>query len=264
MPRLLKFVVVIAILALVSVGLTACEKERPVSTPSKTTGTPARGTVVATSTAPVSLTQVTMPGTTGAQAGQATPLPVGIATPTAPAPQAVVINPQGQATAAPSTAFFLYNVMAGDTIASIASKYNTTAEAIAQLNNLADPNVLTLGQQLKIPSVAVEYVVQSGDTLAAIARRFNTTIGKLQELNNLSNPDVIGVGDKLLLPPGSTAVLPVATAAAGSPTQSYVVQSGDTLMRIAAKFGVTAQQIQNANNLANPDRIYPGQVLVIP
>lgn len=260
MPRFLKFVVVIAILALISVGLTACEKERPVSTPSKTTGTPARGTVVATSTAPVSLTQVTMPGTTG----QATPLPAGIATPTAPAPQAVVINPQGQATAAPSTAFVLYNVMAGDTIASIASKYNTTAEAIAQLNNLADPNVLTLGQQLKIPSVAVEYVVQAGDTLAAIARRFNTTIAKLQELNNLSNPDVIGVGDKLLLPPGSTAVQPVATAAAGSPTQSYIVQSGDTLMKIAAKFGVTAQQIQNANNLANPDRIYPGQVLVIP
>lgn len=261
MPRLLKFVIVIAILALISVGLTACEKERPISTPSKAAGTPARGTVVATSTAPVALTQVTMPGTTGAQA---TPLPVGVATPTAPAPQAVVINPQGQATAAPSTAFFLYNVMAGDTIASIASKYNTTAEAIAQLNNLADPNVLTLGQQLKIPSVAVEYVVQAGDTLAAIARRFNTTIAKLQELNNLSNPDLIGVGDKLLLPPGSTAVQPVATAATGGPTQSYVVQSGDTLMRIAAKFGVTAQQIQNANSLANPDRIYPGQVLVIP
>lgn len=261
MPKFLRFVLVIAILALVSVGLTACEKERPVSTPSKTAVAPARGTVVATPTAPVVLTQVMMPGTTGAQA---TPLPAGVATPTAPAPQPVVINPLGQATAASSAQYFIYNIMEGDTLASIASKYNTTQDAIVALNGLADPNSLSPGQQLKIPSVAVEYVVQAGDTLAAIARRFGTTVGKLLELNNLSNPDIISIGQKLLLPPGSTAVQPVATTAAGSPAQTYIVQSGDTLTKIAAKFGVTAQRIQNANNLADPDRIYPGQVLVIP
>lgn len=265
MPKFLRLVVVIAILALLSVGLAACEKERPISTPSKTTATPARGTVIPTFTPPVAPTQVTMPGTTGAQAGQATPLPAGVATPVAPTPQPVVINPQAT-TAAAGQDFFFYNVVDGDTIASIAGKYNVTQEAIVTLNGLADPNNLTVGQQLKIPSVVVEYVVQAGDTLAAIARRFGTTTAKLEELNNLVNPDIIGIGQKLRLPPGSTDLQATTTApgTTGSQAQSYVVQTGDTLTKIAAKFGVTAKQIQNANNLSNPDWIYPGQVLIIP
>lgn len=265
MPKSLKLVVVITILALLSVGLAACEKDRPVSTPGKTTATPVRGTVVPTFTPPVALTQATMPGTTGAQAGQATPLPAGAATPVAPTPQPVVINPQAT-TAAAGQEFFLYNVMEGDTIASIAGKFNVTQEAIVTLNDLADPNSLTVGQQLRIPSVVVEYVVQRGDTLASIARRFGTTTAKLVELNNLVDPDIISIGQKLRLPPGSTDSQAATTApeTVGGQARTYEVQWGDTLTKIAAKFGVTAKQIQNANNLSNPDQIYAGQVLIIP
>ena len=45
--------------------------------------------------------------------------------------------------------------------------------------------------------------------------------------------------------------------------RTYVVQRGDTALSIARRFGITVQQLQVANN-SDPDRIYPGQTLVIP
>lgn len=49
------------------------------------------------------------------------------------------------------------------------------------------------------------------------------------------------------------------------PTPSvYVVQAGDTLSEIAERFGITVRALVRANQLENPDRIHPGQELVIP
>jgi LysM repeat protein len=47
-------------------------------------------------------------------------------------------------------------------------------------------------------------------------------------------------------------------------SRSYVIQRGDTLLSIARRFGLTVKQLQQANNITNPDKIYPGQTLVIP
>jgi len=64
----------------------------------------------------------------------------------------------------------------------------------------------------------------------------------------------------------STAPPPVATAttAPAANQRRYVVQSGDTLSGIAAQYGVTVQQIIDANSLQNPDLVLPGQELIIP
>ncbi len=65
--------------------------------------------------------------------------------------------------------------------------------------------------------------------------------------------------------PSSSA--PPSTAAPSSPTtsgQKYVVEPGDTLSVIAEKFGVTMQQIIDANKLQNPDVLLVGQELLIP
>ena len=184
---------------------------------------------------------------------------------------------------------FTYTVVAGDTLAKIASTLNTTPEAIIQLNTLTDPNALTVGQKLKIPGVAPStgagattsgstgttspggatgsYIVQSGDTLGKIAVRYGTTVAELLRLNGLTNPDVIAVGQKLIMPAGSGAApASVATPkpATGSQSRTYVVAKGDTLLSIARRYGLTVKQLQAANKITNPDRSYPGQTLVIP
>lgn len=276
-PRL---VLVLSLLVLLTLILSACNRDRPALT-TDATGTPAtRGTVAAPSTG---ITQVAPPTTTGTQGATA-------ATPSAPSAQTVVVSPAPSAASATGQTF-TYTVVAGDTLLSIATRFGTTPEAIAQLNSLADPNALTLGQALQIPGTAsaaasgaatttagqtsgatttggattggsTSYTVQSGDTLGSIARRFGTTIAELVRVNNLANPDALQVGQKLVVPgSGSGAAVSVPTAGQG---KSYTIQRGDTLLSIARRFGLTVKQLQDANNISNPDRIYPGQVLTIP
>ncbi len=74
---------------------------------------------------------------------------------------------------------------------------------------------------------------------------------------------MLSLGQQLTVPAaGGAAPAPGGTSTGQG--QPYVVQRGDTLLSIARRFGVTVAQLQAANNITNPDRIYPGQVLVIP
>jgi LysM repeat protein len=288
MSRRLTSIPVIALIILLSLTLAACEKERPVPTPSRTTPQSSRGTVAATSTMTTpsaATTRVGTPAQSGTRTTQATPIPVGGATTTATAPQPVVVS-SGEASGAGKS--FIYTVVAGDTLAKIASTLNTTPEAIVQLNALTDPNALMVGQKLKIPGVAPAtgtgastsgstgttgtasttgtYVVVAGDTLGKIAVRYSTTVAELLRLNGLTNPDVIAVGQKLKVPGSGAAPAAVGTPkpASGGQARTYVIAKGDTLLSIARRYGLTVKQLQTANNIANPDRIYPGQTLVIP
>lgn len=122
------------------------------------------------------------------------------------------------------------------------------------------------------------YVVQSGDTLGRIAVRFNSTVTTLSQLNGITNPNLIRVGQRLTIPvsgagDGSSQppvvivtqqVVVTATPASTTGQQTYVVRSGDTLFRIALRFGVPLSRLTQANEIANPNVVYVGQVLVIP
>lgn len=98
-----------------------------------------------------------------------------------------------------------YTVQAGDTLYSIAKRYDTTVDQIKSLNRLTS-NSLVVGQVLKIPTTtSVEiptttknYTVKPGDTLYSIAKNFNTTVNNIKEFNHLSN-NMISVGQNLLL-----------------------------------------------------------------
>jgi LysM repeat protein len=109
------------------------------------------------------------------------------------------------------------------------------------------------------------YTVQPGDTLFRIAMRFGVTVQAIMTANNLTNPNLIFAGQRLTIPTGDgPAPTPSPTSPpAGTPT-TYVVQRGDTLGRIATRFGVTVQAIMAANNLTNPNLIFAGQRLTIP
>lgn len=131
---------------------------------------------------------------------------------------------------------------------------------------------------------AYSYTVRPGDTLFSIARRNNTTVAVLAATNQIANPDVIHVGQTLEIPEGqhapTTAGASVASAAApvsaasssagpsgqahGAAGVTYVVQPGDTLYRIARRYGTTVTAVAQANNLYDVNTIHVGQVLLIP
>lgn len=115
---------------------------------------------------------------------------------------------------------------------------------------------------------AATYVVQPGDTLWRISNQFSTTVDAIVRANNIPNPNLIYVGQVLEIPTGPTTVPPTpppgSTPTPPTGTVTYVVQPGDTLSKIARQFNTTVQAIAQANNIANPNLIFVGQVLVIP
>ena len=91
-----------------------------------------------------------------------------------------------------------YVVSPGDTLYSIAKKFETTVDNLKKANNLTN-NMLSVGQKLIIPLIDdTTYVVSPGDTLYSIARKFNTTVDELRRLNNLNN-DILSIGQILIL-----------------------------------------------------------------
>jgi len=180
----------------------------------------------------------------------------------------------------------------------IAEKNGVTVEALVAANPGINPNLIYPGQVLKIPvpggsvstpsSGAVTpvvpsgepttYTVQQGEWFYQIARKFGVSVAQLQAANPGVNPNFLYPGQVLNVPGGGaagpTAIPSGATTPtpSGAPTptpgaggsQTYAVQSGDTLYAIAVRFHTTTYAIQIANHLPNANAIYPGMVLIIP
>ena len=95
-----------------------------------------------------------------------------------------------------------YTVKKGDSLYSIANKYQTSTSNIISLNNLSSNN-LSIGQVLKIPvsnntNTNINYTVKAGDNLYSIARSFNTTVDSIKKKNNLTN-NILSIGQKLII-----------------------------------------------------------------
>jgi LysM repeat protein len=140
------------------------------------------------------------------------------------------------------------------------------------------------------------YTVQVGDELNEIAAAYGVSIFSLIQANSMVNPDRIYPGQRLIIPGGAAAAtagtatpvapaaaavatLPVATATAVPPTpvptatpvptlatvpSTYVVKAGDTLAKIADRFGTTIAALVEANNIANPNLVTIGSTLAMP
>src|SRR5690606_5356536 len=99
------------------------------------------------------------------------------------------------------------------------------------------------------------YTVQAGDTMFSIARSFGLTVEELAAANNIANPNIIDVGDVLIIPsPGGGTEDPGDTGDTGgeeTPTgeQEYIIQPGDTLGKIAQRFGRTVEELAVYNNI---------------
>ncbi|WP_420825315.1 LysM peptidoglycan-binding domain-containing protein [Streptococcus ruminicola] len=94
-----------------------------------------------------------------------------------------------------------YTVQSGDTLSGIAAKFGTSYQALASLNGLSNPNLIYVGQTLRVNGSAntgsVYYTVRAGDNLSAIASRYGTSYQAIAALNGLANPNLIYAGQTL-------------------------------------------------------------------
>ncbi|MBH9966637.1 LysM peptidoglycan-binding domain-containing protein [[Bacillus] enclensis] len=180
-----------------------------------------------------------------------------------------------------------YKVESGDSLWSIAKKYDLTVANLKQVNKL-NSDLIYPNQVLKLSAgsdntssapaapaappeteQAKSYTVKSGDTLLAIANAHSITLGELQGWNSIKS-HLIYPGQKLIVSKSSSqrpvsAEPPVSKPApdkqpAEPATGSYTVKSGDTLSHISINYNVSVSAIKKYNNLKS-DMIYVGQVL---
>lgn len=100
------------------------------------------------------------------------------------------------------------------------------------------------------------YVVKKGDTLTKIAKLYKTTYQNLASYNNISNPNKIYIGQIIKIPNSFDEVAP----------SKYIVKKGDSLTSIAKRYNKNWKSLYEDNKKVignNPNKIYPGQVLVI-
>lgn len=154
-----------------------------------------------------------------------------------------------------------YTVVSNDSLSVIGQKLGIDWHGIAALNGLNPPYTIYPGQVLHLTAAAAPapqsggtYTVVANDTLSGIAKRYGTNWQTLQALNGLPDPNKINVGQVLRVP-GAGAAAPAA--------RTYTVQANDNLSAIGAKFGESWQTLQRKNGIADPNKIYPGQVLQV-
>lgn len=99
----------------------------------------------------------------------------------------------------------IYTVKTGDTLSAIARIYRTTYQELQTLNNIKNPNLIYIGQEIILPENASKpeknvYIVKQGDTLGRIAKAHNTTVDIIKRLNNIKNPNLIYPGQGIVLP----------------------------------------------------------------
>ena len=175
---------------------------------------------------------------------------------------------------------FMYTVKPGDTLYSIASKYNTTVNDIINLNYLKNTN-LQVGEVIRIPETYtkedemilpnyINYVVVPGDTLYSIAKKNNISVDTLIKDNAItSNSLSIGQNLKIRIPSNVTVEIEECIGPDYNPPETtipyttYTVKKGDSLYSIATKYNTSVTSIKNLNNLTS-NNLQIGQSLKIP
>ena len=142
-----------------------------------------------------------------------------------------------------------HTVRPGENLHRIASEYGTTVEALVALNELADPNRLSVGQRIVVRLDPQIHIVQARETLSQIAARYGVAIADLAAWNGVLDPNRIFPGQELIV--SAHAV-------------RHKVARGENVTLIARRYGVTVASIAALNDLGDLNRLAVGQVLLIP
>ena len=235
------------------VTVVGCERPKRSKSEGLPTVEPASTGATSQATASASPTTITVQETD--TPGIEPPPPTATPSPTTPPTPTATSIPVGGQT---------YTVKPGDSLYSIARRYNMTVDEIMALNDITDPTSLQVGQKLVIsagtavttptaPGQEIVHVVQRGENLFRIALRYGVTVQAIAKRNGIVNPSLIWTGQKLYIPAGGTP----------ESGDIHVVQPGQNLYRISLIYGTTVQAIMQANKLSSTV-IYVGQRLRIP
>jgi membrane-bound lytic murein transglycosylase D len=197
--------------------------------------------------------------------------------------------------------FIKHKVRQGETLATIAEKYKTSAEAIRSANRLTKKR-LVVGQRLNVPirstkasggpaekatksGKAMNHQVQKGDTLASLSRKYGIPVAEIRKVNNLQN-DNLKIGQTLQLttkneeetqanerkkavtPGKKEKAKPGTKPVPGKVPEStaakqYTVKKGDSLNQIARENNIPLDRLLKLNRLGQKENIHPGQVILV-
>jgi LysM repeat protein len=150
-------------------------------------------------------------------------------------------------------------------------RYGVSLVDLARANGLTTRSWVYTGQVLQVPGAGAAsaagatggvHVVQRGETLASIAWRYGVTVDQLVQANGLPSSHWIYVGQRLVVPGAAQAG---ATQVVAPPSGGvHVVQVGESLSSIAARYGLSVWDLAQANNLSVLSWVYVGQQLALP
>jgi LysM repeat protein len=176
----------------------------------------------------------------------------------------------GTPSATPTPPFTLHTVQEEETLISIAAHYDVTTEALLAANDIRDPTNLPVGQPLLIPPreglrmPVVLHQVEPGDKLLGIASKYGSSINEILAANPGLAADSLPVGQAVAVPIIFNQPKPMSQSRDESEEITYVVQSGDIPLSIAAQFDVPVEILLAANDIIDPTRLQIGQELTIP
>ncbi len=176
----------------------------------------------------------------------------------------------------------IHVVQRGESLYRIAQRYELTIDDIARVNGIIDTTNIQVGQRLLIPldvrdapPAPVIHVIQPGESLQGIADAYQISLDTLMATNNITDVNAIFLGQVLDIVVADNGIMQSAENLDATVNLSessnarimdavHVVESGETLFRIATNYGLTVTDLQNANNISDPTRIFAGQELIIP
>jgi len=152
----------------------------------------------------------------------------------------------------------VYIVQSGDTLSSIAARFNVDLEDLMNANGISNPDLLSAEQELVIPGledisgVLVTEFVQFGDSFRSISRRTKIATPTLRKLNRLVSPTELYVGVSLVVPqqPGEE-----------QQTSRVTTSNGESLLELAIKSNTDPWTLAETNQLKGTWDAIPGDVL---
>jgi murein DD-endopeptidase MepM/ murein hydrolase activator NlpD len=174
----------------------------------------------------------------------------------------------------------VYSVKAGDNLWNISLKYGVSVEAIIEVNNLRDKDLLSLSQKLEIPAIGggvsnsnqkqepiiVTYTVVKGDTLWSISQRYDVKMSSIISTNNLKEISRLSIGQEFKIPITNMDIAKAEgyNQEAAAEEIIYYVEKGESLWSISHDYNVKLESIIAANSITDASKISAGKRLIIP